>query len=175
MSTKIILIGMISALAGIGCSSSDRSSSPSPSTQASSVSSNSHGGDDACVLTQSIESRSPENTEGGPPSAAVHSWFVNADRSIWMLDVVRIAGTPTKTAWFRLARTKLEITGRRLDGDAPPLAARTSPTGDEYRHMFQPSTMTFPTEGCWEITAKAAGKEARFIVKVQPKSATTPQ
>jgi len=87
-----------------------------------------------------------------------------------MLDLPRIAGERTKTAWFRPPRTKLEITGRRLDADAPPLIATTSPTGDEYPHMFQPSSMTFPTPGCWEVIAKAGGSEARFVVNVQPKA-----
>jgi hypothetical protein len=90
-----------------------------------------------------------------------------------MFDLQRVAGERTKTAWFRPARTKLQVTGRRLDGDAPPLFVETSPTGDEYRQMFQPSIMIFPTAGCWEITAKAGASEARFVVKVQPKPATT--
>jgi hypothetical protein len=80
-------------------------------------------------------------------------------------------GERTKTAWFRPARTKLEVTGRRLDGDAAPLVVETSPSGDEYRHMFQPSIMIFPTPGCWEVTAKAGGSTARFVVKVEPKPA----
>jgi hypothetical protein len=122
------------------------------------------------VLTQSVESRAPENTEGGPAGPQARRWFVNADRSIWMFDTERVAGKRVKTAWFRPARTKLEVTGRRLDAAAPPLLAVTSPSGEEYRHQFQPSSLTFPTDGCWEITARAGQSEARFVVKVEPAS-----
>jgi hypothetical protein len=173
MSKNLFLIGVMTAFAA-GCTQSDRTSAPATSQPAKLTEARATA--DKCVLTQPIKSPAPENTEGGPADTSVqswYSWFVNADRTIWMLDQPRTAGQRTKTAWFRPARTKLEVTGRRLDAAAPPLAVRTSPTGDEYRHMFQPSTMTFPTEGCWEITAKAGASEARFVVKVQPKPTTT--
>jgi hypothetical protein len=159
MSKPLFFIGLLMFFAA-GCMPADRSSA-SPATQPISA-----AAADKCVLSQPIKSPAPQNTEGGPPSAEVRSWFVNADRSIWMFDVPRVAGERTKTAWFRPARTKLEVTGRRLDGDAQPLFVETSPSGEEYRHMFQPSIMIFPTAGCWEITAKAATSEARFVVKV---------
>ena|SRR5688572_21855843 len=117
-------------------------------------------------LTPPITSRSPENTEGGPPSERTDSWYVNDDRTIWMLNQNWVPGKRTKTAWFRPARTQIEATGRRLDGDAPPLVFSTPP-GDSYRHRFTPSSMTFPEAGVWEITAKAGGSEARFVVEVR--------
>ena len=174
MSKTIFLVGVMTALAA-GCTQSDRSTA-SPTSQPAKLSDGRATTTEKCVLTQPIKSPAPQSTEGGPPDTSVqswYSWFVNADRTIWMLDLPRVAGKPTKTAWFRPARTKLEVSGRRLDAPAPPLAARTSPTGNEYPHMFQPSTLTFPTEGCWEITARAGSSEARFVVKVQPKLAAT--
>jgi hypothetical protein len=153
-----------------GCTQSGAAASASLQPPAADVSANARddraAAMDRCVLTQSIQSRAPESTEGGPPGPEVHAWFVNADRTIWMLDQARVAGKRTKTAWFRPARTKLEVTGRRLDADAAPLFVETSPTGEEYRHKFQPSIMIFPTPGCWEITAKAGTSEARFVVNV---------
>ena len=150
-----------------GCAQSERSPAESTPTK-----SETRSQADNCVVTPTIQSPAPENTEGGPPSANVHRWHVNGDRSIWMFDLDQwVAGERNKVAWFRPARTKLDVSGRRLDGEAPPLFVETSKTGDEYRHKFQPSIMIFPTEGCWEITAKAAQSEARFVIKVTGGSA----
>ncbi len=66
----------------------------------------------------------------------------------------------------------LAISGRRLDGTAPPLisdANRTgfngngSWTGDS---VFVMSGVLFPTTGCWEITGKLRDKQLRFVVFV---------
>ena len=118
-----------------------------------------------CAVTPPIRSPAPESTEGGPAGAETSSWYVNDDRAIWMLNQNWVPGKRTKTAWFRPARTKLEVTGRRLDATAPPLVFDTPPA-DSYRHRFTPSDMTFPTGGCWEIIAKAGESEARFVVEV---------
>ena len=154
-----------------GCESSqsrDASSATSQPAASRSADVKPSGDADACVLTQPIRSRAPESTSGGPPSPGSYSWFVNADRSIWMFDQPRVAGQRAKTAWFRPARTRLEITGRRLDAAAPPLLVEVNASGDAYRNRFQPSNLTFPTEGCWELTAQAGGSEARFVMKVEP-------
>jgi len=59
----------------------------------------------------------------------------------------------------------MEITGRRLDGEAPPLEAEFPCC---YPTRFQASGLYFPTEGSWEVTAKAADSVLTFIVKVEP-------
>jgi hypothetical protein len=146
----------------IGCTHSERAGGDSANRGAAVAST------DADALTRPTQSRAPENTEGGPAGPEVRSWFVNADRTVWMLDDARVAGERTKIGWFRPARTALKVTGRRLDAAAPPLSVETSPSGEEYRHQFQPSIMIFPTAGRWEITARAAQSEARFVVDVQP-------
>jgi hypothetical protein len=121
------------------------------------------------VMSKPIHAPAPENTEGGPADASVdswYSWYTNADRSIWMLDQPIVPKERMKIAWFRPARTKLDVSGRRLDAPAPPLFVETSPSGEEYRHRFQPSIMIFPTEGVWEIVAKAGDSNARFVIRV---------
>jgi hypothetical protein len=70
-----------------------------------------------------------------------------------------------KVGWFRPAGADLIIAGHRLDGDAPPLEAEASCC---YPTRFQTSGLYFPTEGCWEINAKAAESELTFVVWVQP-------
>jgi hypothetical protein len=82
--------------------------------------------------------------------------------------VVRHEGM--KVGWWRTTPGKLTIDGRRLDAPAPPLKASIpdgyGPTG------FQATGITFPTEGCWEITARVGTTHTfRIIAQVQPASA----
>lgn len=59
---------------------------------------------------------------------------------------------------------QLSIAGHRLDGAAPPIQPYI-PTG--YGDTgFQASGITFPTEGCWEITGRAGGAELTFVTFV---------
>jgi hypothetical protein len=121
-----------------------------------------------CIPSQPIQSAAPQNGDGGPAGPEMSAWFVNDDRTIWMLDRARTAGEPLKTAWFRPQGADLNIAGRRLGAAAPPLVVEVS-RGSAYPQRFMPSLMTFPTEGCWEITATANDQTARFVVKVQPR------
>jgi hypothetical protein len=57
-----------------------------------------------------------------------------------------------KWPWWRGVRGKIEIEGRRLDAPAPPLRAWIP---DGYDHSsFQATGLSFPTEGCWEVTGR---------------------
>ena len=149
------VLGLVCVILLIGCAQSERM----PKTTSSAA--------DDIAITQPITAPAPESTEGEAAGPEVASWYVNDDRTIWMLNQNWVPGKRTKTAWFRPARTQIEATGRRLDGDAPPLVFSTPP-GDSYRNRFTPSSMTFPTAGIWEINAKAGGSEARFVVKINP-------
>ena len=81
-------------------------------------------------------------------------------------DQVEADGTLTmKFPWWRAPgiRGVLIIEGRRLDASAPPLRARTA----EYESSgFQPSTLFFPTAGCWEVTAKTGQASLTFVTSV---------
>lgn len=82
---------------------------------------------------------------------------------------------PMTWVWWRGVSGRLEISGRRLDAPAPPLRVETaggvrldlpaptprlgnriafSPTG------FHPVGLIFPTDGCWEITARVGDADA---------------
>jgi hypothetical protein len=79
--------------------------------------------------------------------------YVGADGSVSM-----------KWGWWRGVTGKLRITGRRLDGDAPPLTAYVP---DGYgRSGFQVSGITFPTEGCWEVTGAVGEAELTFVTLI---------
>jgi len=55
-----------------------------------------------------------------------------------------------KFGWYRITPGRLVITGRRLDGAAPP--ARASVPDGYGDSGFQSTGVTFPTPGCWEVT-----------------------
>jgi hypothetical protein len=66
--------------------------------------------------------------------------------------------------WWRGVEGKLEITGRRLDGDAPPMHGE-APGG--YGNIgFQATGLVFPTPGCWEVTGRAGDASLTFVTRV---------
>ena len=60
----------------------------------------------------------------------------------------------------------IAISGRRLDGTAPPLVV-TGANGSWTTVDFIMSGVNFPTPGCWEITGKFKGAEVKFVVSVE--------
>ena len=73
-----------------------------------------------------------------------------------------------KYGWWRKAAGYITITGRRLDAPAPPLTSFV-PSG--YGNVgFQASGVTFPSEGCWQVTGKTASTSLTFITLVITKA-----
>jgi hypothetical protein len=103
-------------------------------------------------------------SRGGAWNATPH--FVNSDGSIWL-----------KAPWFAAGprgrsvqgpNGVLTITGKRLDGEAAPLAART-------RQVSVPGfggsgvwavVLTFPSDGCWTVTGRVARTTHTFLLQV---------
>lgn len=73
-----------------------------------------------------------------------------------------------KFGWTRGVRGKLNVTGRRIDGEAPPLRFETgTPNSDS---GFLASYLIFPTPGCWEVTAQVGDREdskITFVTRVE--------
>jgi hypothetical protein len=100
-------------------------------------------------------------------------YFLNQDRSMWasawwteVEEVHLRAGEEgIKIGWFRPEGVPLEITGQRLDGEAPPLDAHVPCC---YPTRFQSSGLIFPTPGCWEVNAQAGESELSFVLWVAP-------
>ncbi len=70
-----------------------------------------------------------------------------------------------KWPWYRFVEGELTIEGHRLDADAPPLQA--SVMNESYGSGFIPSGLTFPTDGCWEITGTVGDEGSlTFVVLV---------
>lgn len=100
-------------------------------------------------------------------------YFVNEDSSImasaWWArsenEFPLVLEEGIKVGWFKPEGAELIITGQRLDGDAPVLESHVPCC---YPTRFQATGLYFPTGGCWEVNAKAAGKELSFIVWLEP-------
>jgi hypothetical protein len=126
----------------------------------------------ACIRTEPFWVKPPEDSAVLDPPAYSY-YFVNKDRSIlasasWAT-VEKFQPTSSKewikVGWFRPEGAELKVTGQRLDGEAPPLEFEAPCC---YPTRFQASGLYFPTEGCWEVTARAADKELSFVVWIEP-------
>ena len=71
-----------------------------------------------------------------------------------------------KIGWEIRKKGTLVITGRRLDGIAPPARAYISRSYDDYAGGMS-LFLLFPTPGCWEITGVIADGSLTFIVQVE--------
>ncbi len=69
-----------------------------------------------------------------------------------------------KFGWWRAMPGRLTITGRRLDAAAPPL--RADVPSNYGTTGFQPSGVSFPTEGCWEVTGHVGDTTLTFVTFV---------
>jgi hypothetical protein len=69
-----------------------------------------------------------------------------------------------KFGWWHTVAGKLQITGHRRDATAPPVIGDVP---DGYGQTgFQASGVTFPTEGCWEITGTIGSSSLTFLTFV---------
>lgn len=73
-----------------------------------------------------------------------------------------------KWPWYRTIPGEVIINGRRLDAPAPPMPTiilRGKPDG--YGETgFHPSGLIFPSEGCWEVTARVSDVGLTFVTLV---------
>lgn len=63
---------------------------------------------------------------------------------------------------------ELKITGKRLDGDAPPLLTSRGTNAFPGPAAAMLVGIYVPTPGCWEITGDYKGQKLSFVVWVQP-------
>lgn len=70
-----------------------------------------------------------------------------------------------RDAWWREVPGALEVEGRRLDAEAPPLEA-TVPDGYGETGL-QMVGLRFPTPGCWEITGRVGDASLTYVTLVE--------
>ena len=119
---------------------------------------------DPCGVTHPNASRPPGDTFGAEFHGNGSLW-VGVPYSNVVVNEPSADGTISmKYGWWREVIGTLTITGRRLDGPAPPLTASVP---DGYGDTgFQSSGISFPTEGCWEVTGRAGGASLTFVTLV---------
>jgi len=113
-----------------------------------------------------------EPVKEAPPNAPSEEplghgpWYANEDRSLWAAWLPFApgkAGNPV--LWIKPPGQKIEVTGRRIDGEARPFKVRSRAAYLE--QGFEPGRLYFSAPGCWEVTATSGGKEWSFVVEVQ--------
>jgi hypothetical protein len=118
---------------------------------------------------------STDPTPYGGQVPQVVGWYVNDSLWVGLTGAGPWLSGDNKVAWWRKIPGDLVIEGRRLDAPSPPLQVDTS--GYHGLSGFQPTSIAFPSAGCWEVTGylvtfKAGkqdrtGNELRFVVRVQ--------
>ena len=108
----------------------------------------------------------PTDTDvfGGGPGA---EWYCSQDNELCTVKSGPWPAGGWKVGWRKPPGANLEVSGRRLDAEAPPLGASVP---DGYGGTFQASGLIFPTGGCWEVEARAGSNVLRFVVPVDPLS-----
>lgn len=119
----------------------------------------------SCALTAPIRAKPTDP----PGEASVGGWwYANVDRTIWAgWDAVRMsAGSKgNKVLWFRPKGSELTVKARRIDSNS---VAAEIDIPCCYGGQLQTSEIAFPSDGCWEIVAKAANSELVFVTLVYP-------
>lgn len=119
----------------------------------------------SCPVTATIYDRPPSDPNPLHPELGPGPWYINADRTIWAtVGSEGFRQGDNKVMWVRPAGAQLIVTGQRLDASAAPLSAQIPCC---YPSTFQASGLTFPTPGCWQVTAKAGTKELQFMALVR--------
>jgi hypothetical protein len=112
-------------------------------------------------MSPSVRGRNGHDRKNG---AGNGPWLINEDATIWAADQPYVANRVVNTVWMRPANTKLEITARRLDGDAPQLSVGPAAP---YQTGYIAIGVVFPAGGCWEVTATAGESKLTFVTRVR--------
>jgi hypothetical protein len=121
--------------------------------------------DGSCPVTATISAVPPSDPHPFYPRLGGGPWYINADRTIWAtVGSEGFRRGDNKVMWVRPAGAQFIVTGQRLDESAAPLSAHIPCC---YPSTFQASGLTFPTLGCWQVTAKAGTKELQFVALVR--------
>jgi hypothetical protein len=121
--------------------------------------------DPSCRETPIVRATPPPANNADPLGEGL--WWVNADRSLWMESATGPwhAGYNQKNILLKPTGVLPTISGTRIDGTAAPMDVRWVP---QLRAELQTMGLTFPSEGCWKITAAAGDRTLEFVARVRP-------
>ena len=118
----------------------------------------------ACHPTEPVRDVPPDDPSADPFGPG--PWYLNEDRSIWAAWQPLVSGKAgNRVMWIKPPGLKIRITGRRLDGDTPPLEVERKAA--YLSKGFEPNRLYFPVPGCWEVTATSGKEELVFVVEVK--------
>jgi hypothetical protein len=119
---------------------------------------------DPCPITRPNESEPPGSTFGAEFHDNGSIWVGMWDSNVVVWESEADGSIGAKFGWWRGVPGRLRIEGRRLDAPAPPLTAHVP---DGYGESgFQATGITFPTEGCWEVTGRVGDASLTFVTLV---------
>ena len=114
-----------------------------------------------------------------PPYSASAPWpryFWYGTEQLWTVIPANGTGSSVqKLLWWRQGYSwkddptpQLTVTGRRLDGPAPPLNAHEATNA--FAEDIQSAMLVgadFPTPGCWEITGRLPHQQLSYVVWIE--------
>jgi hypothetical protein len=103
------------------------------------------------------------------PGGVLRAGILPAGGSFATVD--RDASVRAKVGWWVRDVGKLSIGGRRLDRPAAPLRAEIPSGYGPHEDIgaslgFQPTSLIFPTIGCWRVVGKTGTARLTFVVMV---------
>jgi hypothetical protein len=115
-----------------------------------------------CPLTEPVRADAPRDPNADPVSGY---WHISTDRLLWApASAPGRSQTGVGRYWVRPQGTPLTFVARRLDVPGPEVVS-TERTG--YPTGFYFGTVDIPTDGCWEITARAGASQVTFVVEIR--------
>jgi hypothetical protein len=112
-----------------------------------------------CPVSTPVRATAPPDPNADPVTAY---WHISADKLVWAQ--AGTVGTDIGRYWVRPAGTKLEFTARRLDVPGRPVI---SDERNGYPTGFYFGSVNIPTEGCWEVVARAGSSHVTFVAEIR--------
>lgn len=76
--------------------------------------------------------------------------------------------------WTKEPRPPLTVTGRRLDGTAPPILMPPTTHAASVPNAAMVTGFYVPTPGCWEFTGDYKGDKLSFVIWLEPIKGSKP-
>src|SRR6266508_204157 len=143
---------------------------PASSPEASPASTS--GAPTGCAVTLPHTAPIPELGGLTPLPGNRFSWYGDTTLAVMLPrdGVYRTTSTANrfsaKIPWYRFRTGEVEISAERLDAKADRVRSRTTEGYGGFG--FNPSEVTFSSEGCWRVSGDLGGHVVSFVMYVRP-------